>query len=393
MSGPKCSEWDVQENRRRLEAARLSALAEVSALADEVASLRKAVAAISSGFNASTSADVPIPRMERSASTASSEQAIAVLRAERTRLLGERARFTAAAHLADAIAASTAAHQRRVAQKKTEETVRLAVEAEARAASAQRIASRAPEGLSQGEMGQLGSKTQAYIAATAPGAIQELEFELRMLVQQFQSRQETRIKDRARACVMKDAIRGLENGELQRLRTELEDVESGARALDDGLAKRVSAATERARKASDLEYARDVLRGEFEALGYQVGEEFSTAFMQGGQLSLSKGDSAAYAVQVSFDPNGRQLDTRLIRTVESESSAQEIRLLDKEAETSWCGDYARILAGAAKQKVIARLTRRVAPGVEAVPLVVAAGKARARESRAAAPRTMTTGKS
>ncbi len=130
----------------------------------------------------------------------------------------------------------------------------------------------------------------------------------------------------------------------------------------------------------------EVLRSEFEALGYEVGEEFATAFTNGGSLLVSRSNASSYAVEVAVSAEESSLDTRLVRVSDNAGPMTEQRLRDKEAEEAWCRDFAQILAGAGRSKVRARVTRRIAPGAEVVP-AVATAPSKAKKARQAALKT------
>lgn len=364
MSGPKCSEWSVVENRRRLELARLEALAEASGLIDQVSRLQKDLQRrrLDLGFANSIRKMYAAFDLRRDAAMSEIQRQTADLRREMEALQAEAHAVTTMASLSALAARVGALAQAEAAG----ETLRLQQSAASRAETATRIAGRAPVGLTDAERADIVALAEAFVAAETPGMERGREEELRRRVQSLHKADETRRLHLALAADLRAELLGLEGPDVALARQAIVAVEAGQRALDPGFEQQVRKTAAQAREASDRAYALEVLRDEFSALGYEVGETFDSAFLNGGKLAISRADRTDYAVDISIDPRDRTLSTCLIRTSASPLSAAEQRLRDREAEEGWCGDYARILAAASRRKVQARVTLRIAPGAEPV---------------------------
>lgn len=374
MSGPKCSQWEVEENLRRAERARLEALVDADAVAAEVARLEAAVEVSRTTLGASKATDVrtPVVRPDRSDTLAEIERHAAALRARRLGLQNEEASLAATAKLAEIVAAASKLQESHAQHRAVSDQNRRNAEIETRLEDARRILARTPAAATAADAESLRLLTVAFVNAPSLGAARGSELELRLLMQNLNEADKTRARDLEQATRLRSELRGLEGPEVESVVLALIEVETGRRRMDSALAVRVSAVAGRARKASDRAYAMNVLRSEFEALGYEVGEEFATAFTHGGSLLVSRSNGSCYAVEVSVSAEESSLDTRLVRVGDNAVPVTEQRLRDKEAEETWCRDFAQILAGAGRSKVRARVTKRSAPGAEVVPTVAVA---------------------
>lgn len=385
MSGPKCSQWEVEENLRRLERARLEALAEADAIIADIVRLVATVetARTTLGASKATSVRPTVDRPGRKDTLAEIERHAAVLRARRLSLQNEEASLAATARLAEIVAAASSLQESRARSRVATEQEKRDADIEMRLEDARRILARTPAAATAADIESLKRLAEAFVKAPSPGAARGSELELRLLMQNLGAADKARTRDLEEATRLRFELRGLEGSEVESVVLALTEVEAGRRPLDSALAVRASAVIGRARKASDRAYAMHVLRSEFEALGYEVGEDFATAFMHGGSLLVSRANGSSYAVEVAVSAQESSLDTRLVRVGDSAVPVTEQRLRDKEAEEAWCRDFAQILAGAGRSKVRARVTKRVAPGVEVVP-AVAVAPSKAKKVRRAA---------
>ena len=245
----------------------------------------------------------------------------------------------------------------------------VASETHQRRINADRILARVPRELGAQEQREVKLRTEAYLFAPSPGIAYGAELELRHFVQRLKDDEKKHAHDISRANQLRSQLRGLPTDEVNGVLKELEDVERGVRRLDDDLETRAAFARDHGRKLSDRMYATEVLRSEFERMGYEVGAEFTTVFIKGGSLLACRANDAGYAVQISIAPSDQAFDTRLVRLKPSNLSSEQRRVRDKEAEEAWCEDYAKILAGAASKKLRARVTRRLPAGSEPVPVI------------------------
>jgi len=383
MSGPKCSDWEVRENRIQEERARRAALAELEALVDDVKKLQRTVGA--------ERARVGAPGVEQAASLPERpngretrlnlESSIRRLGEVRTRLEEERTWTAALGQMANLVAKAVSEQAARKEAGAAVATAALKTVTEARSKTVNRIMSRLPSGLPPDHVGRLTQVAQKFVLAPSEGVAHGVELELRRLVQGMQGAAARRVKELAAVADLRSALRGYQDDASMAVIDQLSSVVAGSRTLDAGLEARARTVAQEARARADREYASQVLSEEFSALGYEVGEQFSTAFLHGGTMVLSRPDAGGYGVEVACEAGRQSLNTRLVRLRDEDIGASERALRDKEAEESFCGDYSRVLAAAAKRQVQARLTKRHPAGAMPVPLAPGIDKREDRRRR------------
>lgn len=388
MSGPKCSQWEVEENLRRLERARVEALAESDAIVAEIVQLEANVEGIRAKLGAAKAISIhtPVSVLARNSTLAEIERHTTVLRGRRLSLQNEKASLEITARLEEVVAAASRLNEARAEDQAAIEQQKLTAEVERRAEAVRRILGRTPATATTADIESLRLLAEAFLNAPSAGTARGSELELRLSMQNLHAAETARTRDLEEVMRLRAELRGLEGSEVESVILALDEVGAGRRSLDNDLADRVSKVVGRAGKASDRAYAMEVLRSEFEALGYEVGEEFATAFTNGGSLLVSRSNASSYAVEVAVSAEESSLDTRLVRVSDNAGPMTEQRLRDKEAEEAWCRDFAQILAGAGRSKVRARVTRRIAPGAEVVP-AVATAPSKAKKARQAALKT------
>jgi len=387
MSGPKCSDWEVRDNRIQEERGRLAAFAEVEALFVVVANLQRSVVVERArvGAPAVEQAAILPERPDASETRLNLESSILLLDEVRTRLEADRTWIAALGQMANLVAKAVSGQAARKEAGAAAATAALKIVIEARSQTVNRIMSRLPSGLPPDQVGQLAEVAQKFVLALDDGFSNGLELELRRRVQGMQDAAARRVNDLAAVADLRSALRGYQDDASIAVIDQLRGVVAGSRTLDAGLAARARAVAQEARARADREYASQVLSEEFSALGYEVGEQFSTAFLHGGTMVLSRPDAGGYGVEVAFEAGRQSLNTRLVRLRDEDIGASERALRDKEAEESFCGDYSRVLASAAKRQVQARLTKRLPAGAMPVPLAPGIDKredARLRKQRA-----------
>ena len=115
-----------------------------------------------------------------------------------------------------------------------------------------------------------------------------LIIEMQTRVQMANQTARARDADAARAAELIASIRALDGNDIDRLRNELCAVERRKRRLAPDIFDRLSRAERAARAHADQSYAAEVIREEFERLGYDVQEGFETLFVSGGAVDVRK---------------------------------------------------------------------------------------------------------
>ena len=82
-------------------------------------------------------------------------------------------------------------------------------------------------------------------------------------------------------------LRGLDGADVASALADLAMVDAGERELSGALDDRIVRIADHAQAQADRVYAMDVLRSEFAALGYEVGEEFATILIRADTMVLS----------------------------------------------------------------------------------------------------------
>ena len=387
MSGPKCSDWSV--DRRWLEErARQAAWTVARELETDLRAASAAIAAENAKGLVGVSAAAPqeVARPSDAAAVADIDAYIASLRLKLRFYQGETVRLAAGARLGEIMGDLVRAEAARAAAQDLSVREAASKRLRTRKETVERVLSRMPLTASDAERATAQQKAEALLAAQSEGGANNLEMELRAVVQAASDGYRARVDAAVRAEALLAELRGLTGGAVESLNRRLEAVAQGVAAFDPSLDDAVKRAARDARADAERAYAATVLREEFEAMGYAVGEDFSTAFTAGGSLSLSNPARSPFDVEVTFSPTSQTIDTRLVRRTLGPGSELEASRQDKAAELAWCSDYSRVLSAARRRHVIARVVRQVEPGVERVPVVAAqpARSAAARQSPSAA---------
>jgi hypothetical protein len=204
----------------------------------------------------------------------------------------------------------------------------------------------------------------------APGMVRALEMELRAELQALQRRSAQRAATALEAARLRSDLAGFEDEEASRLRERLSVSEQGRGPVDADLRAEVAAALPRLRAAADRRYAAEVLSEEFRALGYEVGEDFVTTFVRGGETRLAHPTRVPYSVELEVDPTAAALRAELVATADTSRLSEEERTRrDHAAETDWCSDLAHAFANAETRKVQHRLRARTSAGASRVRIV------------------------
>ena len=371
LSGPKCTTWSVAKNLRLAALARQAAWDSAASLEADLAVAKRALDEALAQTCGSISATRPplATRPNSDESTDAIDRYIIQLRALLSYARSEASQVIASAQLGEILAriVSTqnelgtrnggAAHQTTEAILKKRE------------ADVLRIVSRLPITAGQAERAIVEKKAEAMLAAITPAKAEMLEMELRAAVQIARDGQQKRTVGIARSETLIASLRGLTGAAVDQAMGRLEAVVLGVGDIDEFFEVEVAEIACEAKAKADRDYAADVLREEFEALGYDVGEDFQTAFVAGGTVSFQRADRSPYSVQVAFDPHAGNMDTEVVRHGLSDSSEIESEREDLAAEEAWCDDLSVALTGARKRSVIAQVVRDTPPGMRRVATV------------------------
>jgi len=386
MSGPKCTELTVQENLRLVALARagawdavrkgeerIRALITQSARQDEIAVSLSELASVRPREGASPS------EIETYAAVLRSEFGRMEREIQRERITRETALMLSklAEGLKGKITTAEQALARYVSVQPASVENNCTLSVEERRQKLERAIARLSGGISETHMTNLKKLATDALAAPHIGRFESLMLALQVDVQHANEAARESAADAARAAELIAQLRGLEGPEVEEMLRGLESVERREQRLPPDIEGRVASVEQAARARADQRYAAQVIREEFERLGYEIDEGFETMFVAGGRIEISKPSMKDYAARVEAAAGDGRLDVRLVRAGGPAASvSQEQRLRDREAEEAWCVDFAEVLAAARKRKVGHRVTRHVRPGDEAVLVLPEHGEER-----------------
>lgn len=107
------------------------------------------------------------------------------------------------------------------------------------------------------------------------------------MIQVHNDEERIRARSRRRAGELRVHLRGLDGADVASALADLAMVDAGERELSGALDDRIVRIADHAQAQADRVYAMDVLRSEFAALGYEVGEEFATILIRADTMVLS----------------------------------------------------------------------------------------------------------
>jgi hypothetical protein len=203
-----------------------------------------------------------------------------------------------------------------------------------------------------------------------------LTVELQYRIQRANDAAQAVLAGKEQAVQLQVSLRGLSGSDVDALSQELRRVEAGEIKLSTHIEQRVQAVALAARKRADRGYAGQIIREEFERIGYQVEQGFQTIFARGGTIHLRKPDMKEYAARMRVDEGEGKLDFQVVRSGGTGDTATQERLLrDRETEEAWCADLAHVMAALDRRNVRSRIAHRVAAGAERVLVVDDAAEA------------------
>lgn len=154
-----------------------------------------------------------------------------------------------------------------------------------------------------------------------------------------------------------------------------------ARALDqaldasrDLLAASAKAASAHARRTAVLQ--------NLAQLGYAVHEGMETAWVQAGRIVLQKASLDGYGVELSGAADAQRLQVRTVAMSEDRDTSR-----DTDAEHLWCGDFAALKDGLARQGTQLSVERALGVGSVALKVVSDQGAESVRAAVRGSPRT------
>lgn len=243
------------------------------------------------------------------------------------------------------------------------------------------IVSRLQGAANEAELKSIDAVVSEFVKASGAGRADALETELRIRVQRVNERIEKSKQDAVEAAKLLADLRGFKGRDVELIQEELQAVVDGRKALARGAVEKSKEVRANAEKRINDEYAGKVIREELERLGYAVGSEFSTLFVDGGEAVVSRPEESEYAVQMQVDAAKGLIDLAVVRISDSgNTSASERSLRDKSAEERWCADHGKLRTAIRARGVNGRLIKHAPPGAK--PIAVTKSVVAAKPSRA-----------
>ncbi len=394
MSGPKCDSYYVEDGRNELllqaqraaaeRAARLARERLEAALKSAQQARQKLSAMIATGQQAEkafgASIDALSARLPAAPGAGSSVSDIERYIADTERVVAEitagigRAEGIAQLRALAAnskIAAQVADWSGELQQRKNAAEQKAADDAapagKNREELAAHIVSRLQGAASEAELKSIDAVVSELVKASGAGRADALETELRIRIQRVNERIEKSKMDSAEAAKILADLRGFKGRDVDLLQEELQAVVDGRKALTRGAVEKSKEVRANAEKKINDEYAGKVIREELERLGYAVGSEFSTLFVDGGEAVVSRPEESEYAVQMQVDAAKGLIDLAVVRISDSgNTSASERSLRDKSAEERWCADHGKLRTAIRARGVNGRLVKHAPAGAKSV---------------------------
>jgi hypothetical protein len=381
MSSPSAYVVDV-ENRRREEAARVAAVAEVQRVLSELEGLRQQAQELRRSQEADERVEAPkVADVALTASRAELERWIVdaqsaadalragigrarARRADRTMLESLRGDASGkAVSVADVLATlpSPVARTSDGASQPSKNDWRMTT-----AGEAARLCRRLGDAVFEDDRAAVTALSRKVAASTRVGQAEQALDELRYAVQQSLARGVRRTRDQAQATQLRQQLFGLAHPQLAAVTDALQLVIDGRQPMAPGLRLQVQQVTEAAIADSDRQYTADVVAAAFTDLGYDVDVGFATELVQSGaaEFHARKGDEYGVRIHLGTD---QRLRTHLVRYTVKEDSAEGDRRETAAAE-AFCQDQLKFAAWAQERGVFLAATERHLPGT--VPIMV-----------------------
>ena len=121
-------------------------------------------------------------------------------------------------------------------------------------------------------------------------------------------------------------------------------------------------------RAEAATFARRAILQAFDELGYEVREGMETAWIENGQIVVSKPDDSLYGVEITQMPQ-QIIKTRVVRKKGQPAATANDKQRDREEEESWCADREALEKELAKEGVELQIKAAREPGSVAVEVV------------------------
>ena len=222
------------------------------------------------------------------------------------------------------------------------------------------------EAVSPNERDALERIAASFVEAEASkqhGRAKTLLIELRVGVQQANESaalaSDEAAQEAERVAVLKEKLRGLEGSDVREIVDEIARMEREEAPLTVAFAVRAKQVGRAARERADRAYAAEVMREELERLGYEVGGDFESVFVAGGEKLVRKPRAGDYGVVVEV--YGAQVHVEPVRI--GQPFAERPRRAqpeDLEAGKACCQDFRRMRA-AMKERGVTNKVSRIDP--------------------------------
>jgi hypothetical protein len=202
----------------------------------------------------------------------------------------------------------------------------------------------------------------------APSAGEALDHlgEVRVRVEEANSRARQRVDEAVTAARMLQGLAGYAGQGAAETRSALAEVVAGRRGLDAELGR--AAVEQLAAHQAELEhrYVVEKVVATLGELGYEVVEGFETLTVGNGVSRLARGGWTDHAVSVVVDQEAGEIRTAVVRT--SKGAGEEQRRVDAEREQQWCDSFAAARERLAAAGIHAVTTLEVPPGQRTLPV-------------------------
>jgi hypothetical protein len=196
---------------------------------------------------------------------------------------------------------------------------------------------------------------RGFLGTSSPPEKEKILNGIRHLVQIERDRETLITRNRAVIEELYRELDGLNNDTVGTLRGILKGLDPAA-ALPDGLPGRVAAAKAAAEAERDREFVLATAAKALAELGYAVGEDFRTAVPSSGAL-VELPHSSLHGLQIR--ERNQQL---MLNVVRFDEAGHRDPLADKDAEESFCRDFAALKDRMRDEGVDLRMVRADAPG-------------------------------
>ncbi|MGW2928319.1 hypothetical protein ACWC8S_25910 [Streptomyces fungicidicus] len=191
--------------------------------------------------------------------------------------------------------------------------------------------------------------------------------ELRLRVQQANTRAEARRREADEAVRLLHVLESGRGAAVEAIRDQLGEVVAGRGGLDESLRRQVAACRSAVAQQAEQRYVIATVTDALADMGYQVGEGFETLTVSAGTLRLTRGEWSEHAVNLVVDQELGELRTAVVRTAVGHDD--DAARLDVEREEQWCESFHQLRDRLAQAGLDTEVRLATAPGEIPVPLV------------------------